>query len=488
MNKKDILIHIVQILILIIFMCSIVNKEFQNDTYFTIAIGEQVLEHGIEKEEKLVWHKGLEYTNSRWLFDSTIYTINKYLGFTGIYGFVMILAVIQGVIWYLIVNKITKKKIFSFVSTLCTMYLSNYMFFARAQIISFLIFIIEFYIIEKLIETNKYRYSVILILLAILLMNVHASVFPVHFVLYLPYVAEYILYLLKLNKSDKLIVRNINIKPIIIIIIITILLGFCMPKGISPYTDMFKVVGGISTEFIDELQPITIDTNVLFWGSLIMCISILIFTKTKIRVSDGLFILGFALMSLSALRCVYFYYLIAGICIVRLINDCLEEYNFSFDFLNNKVKKYILMMIYIAVIIISIRNLFANLRKDYINTIEYPVSATQYIIENCDTSNMRIFNHFNFGSYLEFKGIKAFIDSRSGIFTEEFNEGVTILEDWINVVEGRENYNTLFNKYNITHALLYNDEIISLYIGTDPNWNLIYQDDIFVIYERIEDK
>lgn len=487
MKKKDILIHIIQILLLIIFICSSVDKEFQNDTFFTIAIGERVLNNGIEKEEKLVWHDGLEYTNSRWMFDSIIYTINEHFGFWGIYVFVILLAVIQGVIWYLIINKISKKKFYSFIMTLCVMYLSSYMFTARAQTISFLIFIIEFYIIEKLLETNKNRYSIILIILAALLMNIHASVFPMYFVLFLPYIAEYILYLLKLNKSDKLIIESKNnIRKILIVLVITILLGFCLPEGISPYTDMFKAMGGVSTEFIKELQPITINMDLYFWISIIICLSILIFTKTKIRVSDGLFIIGFALMSLSTFRCIYFYYLIAGISIARLINDFFDEYDFSLDFINKKVIKIIIIMFYICIIIISIKNLLNNLKKDYINTVDYPVNATEYILGNVDVANMKIYNHFNFGSYLEFKGIKAFIDSRSGIFTEEFNPGVTILKDWLDVTDGRESYKVLFDKYDITHALLFNNEIIAIYIENDPDWELIYQDDMFVLYERVE--
>ena len=144
-------------------------------------------------------------------------------------------------------------------------------------------------------------------------------------------------------------------------------------------------------------------------------------------------------------------------------------------------------MIYVNIIISSIQNLLDNLKNDYINTMTYPVNATEYIIGNIETKKMRIYNHFNFGSYLELKGIKAFIDSRSGIFTEEFNPGITVFSDWAELDEGEIHYREIFDKYNITHALLYNNEIISIYIKDDPNWNLIYQDDSFVLYERIKE-
>ena len=467
-------------------MCSIVTKEFQNDTFFTIVIGERVLENGIETEEKLVWHEGLEYTNSRWLFDSIIAIINNFFDYTGIYIFVMIMASFSGVFWYFIINKITNKKMISFISTIFVMLLSRNVFAARAQIVSFFIFIIEFYAIEKLLETNKNRYFVILIILALLLVNIHASVFPMYFVLYLPYIAEFILNLLNLNTSDKLIIEKKNVKKILIAFVIGILFGFCTPKGLSPYTDMFKAMEGVSTTFISELQTIDINQEFYLWISLILCIAIIAFTKTKIRVTDAFFILGFSLMALTTYRCVFFFYLISGICIIRLINDCIEDNKISLEFINKEIQIGFLSMVYICISISSINSLICNLKDDYVNTTIYPVNATEYILNNIDISSMKIFNHFNFGSYLELNGIKAFIDSRSGVFTEEFNPGTTILKDWLNVIDGVTHYDYLFDKYDITHALIYNEELISVYIKGDSNWNLIYQDDIFSLYERVE--
>ena len=125
------------------------------------------------------------------------------------------------------------------------------------------------------------------------------------------------------------------------------------------------------------------------------------------------------------------------------------------------------------------------MNTDFINSEAYPIDASEYILNNINISKMKIYNHFNFGSYLELKGIPAFIDSRSGVFTEEFNPGTTILEDWLNISHGNVDYNEIFDEYGITHVLLYNNEIISTYIKYDKNYKLIYQDDFFSLYERL---
>ena len=72
------------------------------------------------------------------------------------------------------------------------------------------------------------------------------------------------------------------------------------------------------------------------------------------------------------------------------------------------------------------------------------------------------------------------------MYTKEFNPETTILEDWFNLTSGLIHYNEIFDKYEITHALLRNDELVNLYIKNDPKWNEIYQDDMFSIYERVE--
>lgn len=486
---KEKIKYLIPILLIIIFMISIVPKSFQNDTFFTIAIGKDILENGVQKEEKLVWHEGLEFTNSRWLFDILITIIYDMYNFLGIYIFVIIFAIIQAILYYVMLYHITKNKLLSFIFTLITMHESTYEFTARAQIISFTLFLLEFYSLEKFMQNNKKIYFIILCCISFLLANIHASVFPMYFIFYLPYIVENIISRLKLkydNNSKILISRKNNIKYLIILIIIGFILGFCTPPGVKPYTDMFKATTEVATSLIMELQPLDITDSIYFVFMIIITLAIIAFTKTEVRITDCFFILGFTLMSLNTFRCIYFFYLISTICVIRIINDCLIDYNINTKCINLKLRKFIELFFVVLLLSYCCKNFTNKLNQDYIDTRDYPVDATNYIINNIDISSMKIFNHFNFGSYLEFRGIPVFIDSRSGIYTPEFNEGVTILADYINVHNGVISYKKLFKDYEITHALLYNNEIINIYIQDDEEWELLYQDDNFSLYEKKE--
>lgn len=423
-NLKNKITYIILGIILIIYIISIVPKNFQNDTFFTIAIGNQILENGIQKNDTLVWHENLEFTNSRWLFDVIIASIFNNYDFLGIYIFVIFVAVLQCLIFYYILNKISQKKFLSLIYTIIVFYFIQGGFTGRAQIISYTLFLIEFYCIENISKEYKLKYFVLLCILPVLIANFHASVFPVYFIMFLPYFAEYILSRLNLksDESSKVLIEKNNIKYIIILFIIGILAGFCTPREVKPYTDMFKATTTLSTSIIQELQPLNLFENYLFTILNLIVIGIIGFSKTKIRVKDAFYIIGFDIMALFAVRNIYFFYLIASICIFRVINDFLKKYIIIESyFKKNKIIKFFFIIIIFLFILMCINNIIDKLNDDYVETKVYPVDATEYILNNLEVNDMRIYNSFNFGSYLEFKGIPVFIDSRSGIYTEEFN-------------------------------------------------------------------
>ena len=142
------------------------------------------------------------------------------------------------------------------------------------------------------------------------------------------------------------------------------------------------------------------------------------------------------------------------------------------------------MVICSFTLIFSIRKFSKQLSREYVNVLQYPVDATEWILGNDDYKNMRIWTHFNWGSYLELKGIKVFIDSRSGMYTEEENKGCTVLADWLSINNGKGDYEKIFEKYNITHVLLSDDDFIKKYISKDENYKLIYEDSLYSLYER----
>lgn len=479
--------QIIIILLIIIFTCSLVPKEFDNDTFWTIALGEKILEHGVKNEEELVFHENLKFTNPRWLFDVTIASIYNNFGFWGIYTFVLILASLQALLYNRILNKVIPNKEVSFIITLIIMYFSSGEFCARGQIVSFFLYLLEYYCLEQILTSNKKIYSVILVIIPILLANMHASVYPIYFLFYIPYIAEFICSKIKLKNEvdNKIIIENTKILQFIILLIFGILAGFCTIPGLNAHTYMLKTLDRSIGNGISEMKSLGFFDEIGFSSLIIIAIAIIGFTNTKIRLRDSLFILGFALLTHSAVRSVYFFYLISSIGIMRLIRDFFISYNIKFKFEHKKICVVLKILICIVICIISIKNLTFELTGEFTNANYALIEITDYIIENLDTNNIKIYNSFNFGGYLEFRGIKTFIDSRAELFTEKFNEECEVLSDWRALISGRKSYKDIFEKYDITHAILNKGETAYRYIIYDSDWKLIYDYGEFSLYEKV---
>lgn len=488
MNKTRI-ISIIIILLICISTISVVKKEhIQSDTFFSVAVGDRIVEYGFEEEDQLTWHEGLRYIYLRWGFDVIVNALYDVWGLDGIQVFIVIISVVQALLYYFILNNITKKKIFSLICTMLMMWQLSDEFAGRAQIISFLLFIIEYYCIEKLIETNRNKYFWSLMILPLILVNFHASTYPLYFMFYLPYIAEFILAKLNLksDSSSKLIIEKRNINKLFILVLFGIVFGFCSPSGIDSYKYVFKVMGAISADFISEMQSMNILEVPILFVVICLYLGIIAFTKTKVRIVDCFLVLGITIMSLNTIRYSFFFFLIASIPIFKLLNNFLVDYEVNFDFINSKVKIGIYSFGALIIILSSCNSIISNYSRDYINTQDFPTNAAQYILSNIDVSQMRIYNHFNFGGYLELLGIPAFVDARAEMYEEEFND-TEVLVDWYLLDEGEESYKNIFDKYKITHALLYNFNNINKYIVYDEEWNVLYQDEVFTLYEKVSD-
>ena len=121
-KKTKIKFHILAIFIIIIFSFALTPKTLQNDTYYTIAIGEYIAQNGISVLSNGVdpfsWHEGLPYTFPHWLYDLGMFGIFNIGGFDGIYISTLILSCILGIAVYFVNSKLTKNKVLSFLITI----------------------------------------------------------------------------------------------------------------------------------------------------------------------------------------------------------------------------------------------------------------------------------------------------------------------------------------------------------------------------------
>ena len=138
-------------------------------------------------------------------------------------------------------------------------------------------------------------------------------------------------------------------------------------------------------------------------------------------------------------------------------------------------------------IIYGIHSLKEKKNDQYISESSYPVKACDYILQNIDLGNARFYNEYNYGSYMIYRGIPVFIDSRADLYAPEFNGKEDIFMDFIDTSSIGKFYEDTFKKYNITHVITYENSKTNMIItkSKDKNYKQLYKDKYFVIYERL---
>lgn len=540
--------NIVAIISIILFCFSICPVTLQNDTFYTIKVGEHIVKNGIDMQDPFSWHEGLAYTYPHWLYDVGIYLIYQAGGMLGIYISTVILACILGIVIYLVNCKLSKNQLISFIMTLIVMYLLKNFIAARAQLVTFILFALTILCIEKYLDTKKKRYAIALIIIPILIANLHCAVWPFYFIIYLPYIVEYIISVIsesnfgkkfqiwnnkrkikkaiKKQQNDKaeeyikkigeledkiekandnrlkrrrepyrlIIERKDAAKGLIIIFIICIFTGLLTPLHGTPYTYLYDTMQGNTTKSINEHQPLTLINDKELMVLIVVMLAILIFTDTKIHLRDLFMLGGLLLMTFMSQRQMSMFYIIGGFVVTRLIVAICDKYDkegteMVIKFIVSLPGK-ILLLGFIAVLSLYFLRQVRN--DEFINDYSYPVAAADYILENLDVNNIKLYNEYNYGSYLIFRGIPVFIDSRADLYAPEFNkkgfedgEGKDIFSDYINISSIGTYYETKFEQYGITHLIMYKNAKLNMFISRDENYNEIYSDDRFVIYERL---
>ena len=497
-------------------------------------------------QEHFAWHEGLPYTYPHWLYDVFIYLIFAVGGYNGLYISTIVLTAILGITIFLTNAKITKNTIIPFLTTILVLYIGKDYYAARAQLVTFILFVLTIYFIERFLETKKKKYAIGLLIIPTLIANVHAAVFPFYFVLYLPYIGEWLISCLVKNgdlitklllKSDELEIKKLNKKEelnekqkeklellikrvevnkerlinknntskepykiivkqnqnfiwLMLIMILAGLTGLLTPIGDTPYTYLIHTMQGNTTGNISEHLPIVLYESKYVFGYIIGIVCLISFTRVKLKLSDLFLIGGLMFLTIMSRRQASMLYFVGIVIINKIICQIIEMYDSNgieevLKAFTSIIARIIIYGIFIVCTILSL-----NKSKDIkiVSEKTYPIEAVEYIKENLDVNEIKLFNEYNFGSYLLFKDIPVFIDSRADVYDPQFNGWEDdIFRDFINLSSACSDYEEKFEHYGITHLLIYENSTLDKVLRLNTNYKELYKDDEFILYERLSE-
>jgi len=480
-DKGKIVFNIFIYLILGFLAFYFVNKNFPNDTFYSIKIGQFIRNNGIDFLDHYCFIKNLSYTYPHFLYDILLSLIYDNFNYLGVYISTIVLVFILAICLYKVNNNLSNKYI-GFIVTIFQLILLITFFQARAYLLTFSLFILTYYFIHKYVDKVKFKYFIILIIIAILIANLHVAVFPFYFVLFLPLITEYIISLIikKKNNLKVEIKTNSNVKNLIILFLVALFTGLLTPLKLVPYTYLINTFRGDSLSVIIEHFPLVLINHIGYLVFLSLIIFILIFKKVKLTLSDWFFFLGMTILSLMQTRQISMAIIFNGFILSKLLIQVI-----NLDYLKKRFQKiYLLCLFFILIILIGILPAEINYlkTKSYINEKEYPVELVKYIKKNINYENKRFYNSYNIGSYLLFNDIPVFIDSRADLYLKEFNEfnGDDIFTDYSNMFT---NFDLMIVKYKFDYFIVYKNSDLDILISKGYNYLKLYEDDNYILWK-----
>jgi hypothetical protein len=125
-------------------------------------------------------------------------------------------------------------------------------------------------------------------------------------------------------------------------------------------------------------------------------------------------------------------------------------------------------------------------------SLVYPVSANVTIFQESlpvhavkflQSRNLggRLFNSYNWGAYLlwALPEYPVFVDGRTDLYNDE------IIDQWLKVVRAEDGWDEIIKQWEIQLVLL-EPRLYVVNEFRDSGWSLIYQDDVSVIYEKVD--
>ena len=469
------------ILLLAFIPCLVLTLQLNNDLWFLLNSGRYVLQHGIPTIEPFTLHQNFSFVMQQWLTASIFWVIYSKLGAVGILALVFLLycaivAVICALCWH-----ISGGNLFAtFLGSMLSSALLKIVLVSRPMSFTLLILICELYLVERFISSAKPRFLLPLPVLSALLVNLHAAMWPLQFVLLLPYMIDSFRFKFWVLEGQGYPKRYFF--PAIALMFAA---GFLNPYGWSAMTYVFRSYGFTEISFVSEMQPPNIGdgTGMVIFGALFLVLAFYLLKKereTKLRYA--LLTLGTAVLTLSSMRSVAFF----AICGFFPLSYLMRNVTLPENKISSGKSVLRLRVILIALVVLVAGSMIA--RRVILFTEESPLpgvsNAVNYLVEKEPQENMKLYVGYNDGGYAEFMGLKPYLDPRAEVFVKKNNHISDVMKEYYLLQNGLTYYKTVLDKYQFTHLLVSKGDILYTYLPFDADYERVYQDGDYMVYRK----
>lgn len=453
----------------------LVPHTINSDTWFILNHGRYVIENGIPYTEPFTVHSGLSFIMQQWLSAVIYWQIYDVFGESGIYAFCVAASMVIGFLLYRLFLAATGSRAASFIAAevawmlFCVMHAV-----ARPWIFSSILFLTEAILLEYYARNRKIIYLFPLPLLSLLLVNLHAAMWPLAFAYCLPLLSESFIARWK-PCCSWFTAGAVPFWPLIAAIASMIFAGLMNPYGTDAMTYLFASYGQeLSSVRINEVAPLDISSGhgKIFFA--LFTASLLIIARHRIPLRYLLFFAGTAFMAMTSLR------LMIMFVILGLLPAAYSLKNISLpDSIPETSRKKLLRCAAASIFLcyaayVAVQPIPAHPQKQ----------AIDFLLNSAGRNSIHLYTGFNEGNYAEFRGIKCYMDARAEVFFRQINGQKDIMREYLDLQYGKLSYEEFLSRYSFTHAITEKDTIAYRYFSDAPEWNTIYDDGMYVLFAR----
>lgn len=435
--NADKLLFTMELIMLFVIIMVFTTDYTDTDLYYLLANGKYILKHGIPHTNPFVFAPfkgGLlpDIVIQNWLYCVIVAEVSKLAGSLGLCILELVFIIGMMLIMYTFLktrgscwNK-TLTLIASAVTLICFGYIN-----LRPQMFTFILIMIEIICIEKVIKTGNTKYLLIIPLCTLIEINIHASYWIMHYVVFLPYMMP-MKKIFKGKIPDSICdnFKRRQYKSVFITWLMMAVSLFINPYGAGSILYVFKALMDNVFSFITiaEQQPLsfgkpTIELFLIF--IVVFVIFIAMICKKRVKFSTMFMYLGFTLLVSLQIKWLAFY----AIGILFVLSDFVEWLKITKlreAKISSTYKWFYIVCIFIMIILFSLIIITTVIStkefkptEEALNTPNTTISKdeieiTKYLkAHNAD----RVFTQWDSGNYYEYKGIKVLVDARPELYT-----------------------------------------------------------------------
>ena len=451
----------------------ICSNELDNDSWYVLAEGREIVENGIYYEDQLSMHEGLEVTVQNYGFAAIFYLLYQAFGSVGVYIAMLLLNLLLCYLIYKICMLISNKNVnLSLILMILTdLVLGRWFVVTRAQLLSYCILMLVIYILELYIKTDKTKHLWWIPLLSLAQVNLHASVWPMILLTIGVYIIDGI-------KQPKLHLDGYRKWPLIAVGLTSLLVGFLNPYGIKMMTFILTSYGiQEANAFVIEMHPFNLETSSLIALYVVIATTLILYifgNNKNIRMRWLFLLFGFLALGINTFKGMAYLILVLLFPLAAVYkNTKVEKWGTRKS--RWMVASWMGIFAVLTIIICIVIMLPEIGRRGPSEEMIGAIDMLDQEVGDIDKKTLDIYTGYNEGGYLEYRGYKPYIDPRMEVFIKSNNGKADIFQEYYEMYNGDMEKDEFLRRYDFDYLVVREGE--KLYDLPNSKYEKIYERD-----------